>query len=122
MLGIEITRNYRKIIGELRIFEGVDDVIHWLKKQGLELSIISSNSNENVKAFLKENNIDVFDGIYCSRNLFGKEKIINRFIKKHNLEKDEVIYIGDEYRDIMACKINDVKVIAVSGHDPGHAD
>jgi len=119
MLGIEITRNYRKIIGELRIFEGVYEVIHWLKEQGLELSIISSNSNENVKAFLKENNIDVFDGIYCSRNLFGKEKIINRFIKKHNLEKDEVIYIGDEYRDIMACKINDVKVIAVSwGYDP----
>ena len=59
MLGIEITRNYRKIIGELRIFEGVYEVIHWLKEQGLELSIISSNSNENVKAFLKENNIDV---------------------------------------------------------------
>jgi len=118
-LGIEITRNYRKIIGKLRIFEGVDDVIHWLKEQGLELSIISSNSNENVRAFLKKNNIYVFDGIYCNRNLFGKEKIIDRFIKKHNLKRDEVIYIGDEYRDVIACKINEIKVIAVSwGYDP----
>jgi phosphoglycolate phosphatase len=114
LLGIEITRNYRKIVGELRIFEGIYDVIHRLKEQGLELSIISSNSGENIKAFLKENGIDVFNGVYCSRNLFGKEKIIDRFIKKHSLEKDEVIYIGDEYRDVMACKISNVKVIAVS--------
>ncbi len=118
MLGIEITRNYRKIIGELRIFEGVYDVIHWLKDEGLELSIISSNAHENVKTFLRENNIDVFDGIYCIRNIFGKEKAIGKFIKRHNLERDEVVYIGDEYRDIMACKINDVKVIAVAwGYD-----
>ena len=81
MLGIEITRNYRKIIGELRIFEGVYEVIHWLKEQGLELSIISSNSNENVKHFLKKTILMYLMGSIAAGTYSAKKKLLTGLLK-----------------------------------------
>jgi phosphoglycolate phosphatase len=85
-----------------------------LKERGLTLSIISSNSNQNIRRFLTENNLDVFDHIYCAKNLFGKERTIASLIKKLHLKRNELIYIGDEHRDIIACQANHIRVIAVT--------
>jgi phosphoglycolate phosphatase-like HAD superfamily hydrolase len=49
-------------------------------------------------------NIDIFDAIHSSYNLFGKSGTINAFLKTHQLKKEEIIYIGDELRDIQACQ------------------
>ena len=35
-------------------------------------------------------------------------------MEKHNLKPQEIIYVGDEVRDIQACKKIGVKIIAVS--------
>lgn len=58
--------------------------------------------------------MDVFDHIYCAKNLFGKERTIGSFIKKLHLKREELIYIGDEHRDIIACQANGIKVIGVT--------
>jgi len=113
-IGLEITRNYAKSLSSIKIFDGMREVILTLKERGLTLSIISSNSNQNIRRFLAENKLDVFDHIYCSKNLFGKERTIGSLIKKLNLNRNELIYVGDEHRDIMACQANRIKVIAVT--------
>lgn len=113
VLTMEVMKNYHKCIGSLRTFKGINDVIFQLKEQDLRLSIISSNSKKNVEQFLKNNDIDVFDNIYCLSSLFGKDKAIGSFIKRYNLKKEELVYVGDEHRDVISCKANCVKVIAV---------
>jgi phosphoglycolate phosphatase-like HAD superfamily hydrolase len=40
--------------------------------------------------------------------------VINRFLKQANLTPEEVIYVGDETRDIEAAKRSQIKMIAVS--------
>ncbi|MBF7082207.1 HAD-IA family hydrolase [Desulfallas sp. Bu1-1] len=118
ILAVELKRNYQKSIGSLNTFKGVKDTIRKLKEKGFGLSIISSNSTGNISDFLKKNNIDIFDGIYSSSNFLGKEKAIQMFLRKNNLKREEVVYIGDECRDIVACQKNNVRIIAVPwGYD-----
>lgn len=113
-LGLEFTRNYTRSLGSIQVFADMREVILNLKEQGLVLSIISSNSNHNIRKFLVDNDLNIFDHIYCAKNIFGKEKTIGSLIKKLNLRRPELIYVGDEVRDIMACQANSIKVIAVT--------
>ncbi|SFR13295.1 HAD-IA family hydrolase [Desulfoscipio geothermicus] len=114
----ELRRKYQESTSHLTVFMGVKELIRGLKEKGFELSIISSNSIDNINKFLRKNNIDVFDSIYSSSNYFGKDKALNAFLRKHKLNGKDVVYIGDECRDIVACKKNNVKIISVSwGYD-----
>lgn len=118
ILKLELTKNYRKIINNLEVIKNIDKIILKLKEAGYGVSIISSNSVDNINLFLNNNNIKIFDNIYSSNNLFGKDKTLSNFLNKYNLNKNEVIYIGDEYRDIVACKRTGIKIIAVAwGYD-----
>ncbi len=113
-LGLEFTRNYTKSLGHIQVFADMREVILKLKEQGRVLSIISSNSNHNIRKFLVDNDLNVFDHIYCAKNIFGKEKTIGNFIRKLNLRPPELVYVGDEVRDIAACQANNIRVIAVT--------
>ncbi|MEH7456754.1 HAD hydrolase-like protein, partial [Bacillus sp. JJ1127] len=56
--------------------------------------------------------------VYCSKNLFGKDKIIKKFLKEKKLTEADMLYVGDEQRDIVACKKAGVNVIWVGwGYD-----
>lgn len=94
---------------------GIKEVLLHLKTQGNQLGIITSNSQQNVSSLLQKNDAqDLFDFIYAETSLFGKHRVINKFLLKENLSSEEVVYVGDETRDIEAAKKSRVKVIAVS--------
>lgn len=104
-----------KKIQHLNTIPGIKEVLLELKNQNTQLGIITSNSRENVLLFLEANDLQqVFDFIYSGTTLLGKSKVINSFLKKEKIKREEVIYVGDETRDIDAAKKSHVKVIAVS--------
>ena len=86
-----------------------------LKNTGFNLGILSSNSKINVCKFLENNNLDnIFDFIYSSRHLFGKDKTLLRLLKKRNIPKKNAVYVGDETRDIEAAKKAGISIVSVS--------
>jgi len=100
-------------IPHIQLFPGIKEVLLELKKRGFQLGIITSNSRENVLASLAKNGLqDTFTFIY-SGSTFGKHKVINKWLKIENINPEEVIYVGDEIRDIDAAKKTGIKVIAV---------
>lgn len=101
-------------IGEMTLFPGMKDLILGLKGRGVRLGILTSNSRENVQKFLRAQGLDVFDFIHAEQNFFGKNWALLHLLRKHGLKKDEVLYAGDEVRDIEACQKVGVPVIAVS--------
>jgi HAD superfamily hydrolase (TIGR01662 family) len=101
-------------IGEMSLFPGVKELVFDLKRRGIRLGILTSNSRENVQKFLKAHDLDVFDFIHAEQNFFGKNWALLHLLKKFNLKKEEVIYVGDEVRDIEACQKVNIAVIAVS--------
>ncbi|MDQ4141879.1 MAG: HAD hydrolase-like protein [Bacteroidota bacterium] len=117
-LSAEFLTLYKNSIKDVLLIEGVKSLIEKLSQQGYMLAIISSNSVNNIRNFLHSNQIHDIKLIYSARNIFGKDKVIKKFLKTYQLSNHEVIYVGDEARDIVACKKNGIKVIWVNwGYD-----
>ena len=103
----------RSEIPTIQLFSGIKEVLLELKKLGFQLGIITSNSRENVLASLENNNLqDTFTFIYSS-STFGKHKVINRWLKREHINPEQVVYVGDEVRDIDAAKKTGIKIISV---------
>lgn len=107
-------RRLTKEIDKTKTFDGLPEVLKELKKSGVRLGICTSNSKKNVKVFLKNNNMEYFEFIYNSLDYFRKDRILEKAIRKFNLDKDSVTYVGDEVRDITAAKKAGIKVASVT--------
>lgn len=101
-------------IAKLKPIKGMKEVLFALQKEGYQLAIITSNNKENVKVFLERNGINVFDAIYTGTSIFGKDRVIQGFLKKYNVHSSNAIYLGDEIRDIEATKKVSIPIIAVT--------
>jgi Predicted phosphatases len=109
----EVKKIYKNYFLDLNIISGIPDVLNRIKDYGFTLGILSSNSKATIELFLKSNR-----NIFCSKSLFGKHFTIKNFLKNFNLKEDEVLYIGDEIRDIISCKKSNIEVVAVTwGYD-----
>lgn len=94
--------------------EGLKETLLSLKAKGYKLGILTTNTRENVRSFLKKNDLDIFDFIYPGSSLLGKSFSLKNLLREKKLKSREVIYVGDETRDIEAARKINVKVIAVS--------
>ena len=104
-----------KEIAELESIQGIDQVLLKLKNLGYILGIVTSNNQENVDTFLAKNQLaHLFDYVYSGTAVFGKHRVINQVIREHRLDKTDVIYVGDETRDIRSARKSRIPVIAVS--------
>jgi len=112
-MGIEALGTYNSYAAQDKPIKGVKEMLECLHEKGYRLSIISSNSLNNIHTFLKVNELDLFDNIQSSKGLFGKHITIGKLISKLRVKKDQVIYIGDEQRDVEACKKIGIRVISV---------
>ncbi|MGF1490232.1 MAG: HAD-IA family hydrolase [Prochloraceae cyanobacterium] len=101
-------------IANVKPITGIEPILLALKEKGYNLGIITSNIETNVLAFLKKHNYqELFNFIYSGTTIFGKHKVIDRCLDRRNLNRDRVIYIGDETRDIKAAKRSKIKIISV---------
>jgi len=103
-----------KEMNKVKIFPGIKSTLKALKKKNMSIGILSSNSKKNVMAFLKKNNMNMFDFIHSENNLFGKSKALRNIMRRYKIEREDVIYVGDEVRDIKACKKAKIPIISVS--------
>jgi HAD superfamily hydrolase (TIGR01549 family) len=109
-------RNVQEQLLELKPVPGIVEVLQELKCRGYSLGILTSNSPENVLLYCRKYKIDLFDFVYTAKNVFGKEKHLRIILKKAHLnpQKDQVIYIGDETRDIEAARMANFVSIGVT--------
>ena len=113
-----IARDMKKLqqqkITQIKPIQGLTEVLMKLKKKNHCLGIITTNSAKNVELFLDKNKLAIFDFVHGDTSLFGKDKAILRCFRTHKLKKEEVIYVGDEIRDVLACQKIGVQIAAVS--------
>ena len=103
-----------KIIPNQKPFNNLPKTIKKLAENNT-LGIVTSNSKRNVIKFLQNNGLENhFTFIYSSVNYFNKSARITGALKKHNLEKKDTFFIGDETRDIRSAKLVGIKTVAVT--------
>lgn len=102
-------------IPKLKTFLNFHQVLQKISDANFSLGILTSNSEENVLAWLNTNNMrQFFNFIYIDANYFGKKQLIKKILTKYDINKYQTFYIGDETRDIEAAKQNDIYSIAVT--------
>ncbi|MBW4639903.1 MAG: HAD-IA family hydrolase [Gloeocapsa sp. UFS-A4-WI-NPMV-4B04] len=111
----KVKAELNKEIEGLKPIQGIKESLIELKAQGNKLLIITSNSKDNVISFLEQNNLQyLFSSVYSGATLFGKSKIINKILKQEDINIEQVIYVGDETRDIESARKSKIKAIAVT--------
>ena len=96
---------------ELKVLPEAPELIKKLNDAGYELGILTSNSLKTVKSFLKKYELDsFFTFLRTDVSLFGKKKALAKAKKVIN---KKIVYIGDELRDIEACRKNDIPIVSI---------
>jgi len=103
-----------KRMDEVQPLAGMVELIRQLHCDGFRLGILTSNSEENVEAFLKKFDLELFEFIRTSSKLMGKGSIIRNILKKCALKPREVLLVGDEVRDIEAAQETGIHIAAVT--------
>lgn len=105
---------FRHMINDVVPIIGMPELLLRMKEQDLRLGILTSNREDNVRDFLQKHQLDVFEFIESSKAIFGKSRKINKIMKRTGLEARDLLMIGDEVRDIDACRKTGITSVAVT--------
>lgn len=94
-------------------YQGIKPLLAHLNPS-YQLGILTSNTRQNVQQFLHQHQLEHFSFIYTSSNIFGKARVLKRILREKKLSVSEMIYVGDELRDVNAARQIGMDVIAVS--------
>lgn len=100
--------------GDISLFPGVEETLTCLGRAGVVVSIISSNSRENVTRILGPGVLGLVSHLDCGMSMFGKASRINKLLGKTKLPAASAIYIGDQLTDLEAARRSGVAFGAVS--------
>lgn len=94
----------RERIESAPLCAGMGDTIRRLSEDGWQMGILTSNSAENVEAFLRTHELEYFQFISSVSRLTGKHKFIRAILRTFSLRADQILFIGDETRDVKAAR------------------
>lgn len=102
-------------ITELKLIDGMRDVLIELRRHVQSFGVLTSNATANVDLFLRAHGLrEQFDFISSTSKLTGKAKHLKAIRKTFSLEPDEMLYIGDELRDVKASQKAGIPIAAVT--------
>lgn len=109
------TMMLRASIARLPLIPGMAEVLPDLRKHAHTFGILTSNAAENVELFLHAHGIrDLFTFISSTSKLTGKSRHLAAIKRTFSLNPAEMIYIGDEVRDINSARKAGIAVAGVS--------
>lgn len=114
LLAERLRREIGKDIDRVAPFKGMPEALVMLKDQGYRLGLVSSNSEENVKAFLASHHLPVFEFLECGCDLSGKPEVLEKRLQEMQLKPGDMVYIADEVRDAEAARHVGIRFGAVS--------
>lgn len=111
---MHLGKEMRTRMTEVKPYNGVQDVLKDLQKHDYMIGILTSNHASLVQDFLREHNFPPLDFIVSERAVFGKDKALSKIMKRYALIPDQIVYIGDEPRDVVACRKAQIAVVGVT--------
>ncbi|HEU4914038.1 MAG TPA: HAD hydrolase-like protein [Candidatus Saccharimonadales bacterium] len=103
-------------IHEVRPFRGMPGVLEALhNRDDYQLLVMSSNSEQNVRTFLRANDLErFFDNVQGNVGVFNKAAALKKTMRHHHLDPKTCYYVGDEVRDVVAASRAGVEPVAVT--------
>lgn len=105
----------RQNIERLQLIDGMKEALFELRNHTENFGILTSNASANVDVFLRNHGIrDLFEFVSSTSKLTGKARHLRAIRKTFSLKHSEMLYIGDELRDVKAAQKAKIPHAAVS--------
>lgn len=99
----EFLTEQARTMTEVKLCEGIAETLDSLTGSGVRHAIVSSNSESNIRLFLEHHAVGHhFEFVVGVRRLFGKKRGLKNALRLAKLPAGDVLYVGDETRDIRA--------------------
>ena len=106
-LAVDFINKYQPASFKCGLFDGTVETIKYLREKGIKTYILSASEKNNL---LEQCNVyglcDLFDAILGIDNIHagGKVEIAIEYMKKANIDPNEVLFIGDTLHDYEVSK------------------
>ncbi len=101
-------------VDKIRLFAGTEEFLREAQKSGVALTVVSSNTEANIRGALGSELTGLVSVFECGASLFGKAAKFRKVLKKTGLRAAETLAIGDELRDLEAARAADIDFGAVT--------
>lgn len=109
----DMRRRVAAAADEVRLFDGVPELLRALEAAGIAIGMVSSNSEANIRRALGPD-ADRITYYGSGVSLFGKAGRLRKLARKAGVAPTDVICVGDETRDIEAAKAAGLQSAAVT--------
>ena len=112
-----LTKGKRRLterLATIRPIPGMAEVLPELSATVGHLGILTSNSEDNVSIFLRSHSLECFEFIKSTPKLMGKARYLRKILRQYGLSSEEMLYVGDEIRDIEAAHESEIQAAAVT--------
>ena len=113
-IAMTVSKEMKLHMDDVKPYDGIVDTLKRLKARGINIGILTSNNAGLVHDFLDANDFPEFDFVVSEKTFFGKEKALRRIMNRHDIPKEQMIYVGDEPRDVVSSVKAGVRVFAVT--------
>ena len=94
----------KELLSNVYVFKGIKEFLSSCRKKSIQLSVVTGRGKEHANYFLKHFNLDLFfDCVLTGSELKDIKSENIRLLIKDTLT-EEVIYIGDTLKDVVAAK------------------
>jgi phosphoglycolate phosphatase len=128
LIAARFRRLMSKQITQIVPFPGVPEMLERLACAGCDLAVVTSNSCGNVHRVLGRKTASLLSACEGGVSLMGKRSKLRKILNRSGIDPNQVIFIGDEIRDIEAARHAGIasgavawgftEVNALKGHAP----
>lgn len=104
MLAAHFQKMMRADAANIRMFDGVPEMLKAIHAAGVKIAIVSSNSEENIRIVLGPELCGLVSRFNCGASVFGKASKFRKVLAVMSTKPADAISIGDETRDIDAAR------------------
>ncbi len=102
-------------MASIRLYPGLPEVLRQISRSNRRMGIVSSNSEENIRTCLRANEAEQwFEFVAGYSRVLGKQRVLRRVLRQTGVDCRDVLYVGDEVRDIEAAREVGMDVVAVT--------
>jgi len=104
---------------EITLFPGIAPLLAELAAAETRIAVVSSNAERTVRTVLGPTLMAQVSALRCGVGLLGKASRLRGVMRRERVDAAEVVFVGDEERDVTAARGAGVRAIAVAW---GYAD
>lgn len=112
-----LTKGKRRLtqrLAGIKPINGIPAMLDDLAGRVDHLGILTSNSEDNVRIFLDAHDLRQFEFIKSTPKLMGKARYLRKILRAYGIRSEEMLYVGDEIRDIEAAHDAEIPMAAVT--------